>query len=168
MTFDGEAAASWSRCLHLPFRGKWGLQLIAAVKFNAQDTLLILPGVSGRLSWVRLSRAGDRGGFWELRLDESLPPLPSEQRRELQGRLCWTRSNLAFLLDQDQIQWSPAEVCSFIKMETDTISEISINANLLGTQTGLQLGNAWHGGGEVQANVSNRITWDAVGGGDAP
>lgn len=159
MTFDGEAAAFRARCLRLPFRGHWGLQLIAAVKFNARDKLSILPGVSARLSPVRPSLAGDRGGFWELCLDESRPPpLPPKQRRELQGILFWTQSHLAFLLDQDQIRRRPVEACSFIKTETDTVSEIRIGANLLGTQTGLQLGNAWHRGGEVPASVSIRIT----------
>lgn len=38
---------------------------------------------------------------------------------------------------------NPVQYClaSFIKMETDSISEININANLLGTQTGMQLGD---------------------------
>ena len=53
MTFHGGDAAIWSRCLHLPFRGNWGLQLIAAVKFNVRDKLLTLPGVSARLGWLR-------------------------------------------------------------------------------------------------------------------
>lgn len=53
MTFEGGGAAIWSRCLHLPFRGNWGLQLIAAVKFNARDKLLILPGVPVKLGWAR-------------------------------------------------------------------------------------------------------------------
>lgn len=49
MTVDGDDAAIWSRCLHLLSGGNWGLQPIAAVKFNARDKLLILPGVSVRL-----------------------------------------------------------------------------------------------------------------------
>lgn len=66
MTFDGGDAAIWSRCLQLPFGGNWGLQLIAAVKFNAQDKLLILPGVSVRPGRVGQEAVTRRVQRWLL------------------------------------------------------------------------------------------------------
>lgn len=42
------------------FRGNWSLRLMAAVKFNAQDKLLIPPGVSVKRDWARNCRLLDR------------------------------------------------------------------------------------------------------------
>lgn len=142
MTFDGGDVAIWSRCLHLPFRGNWGLQLIAAVKFNARDKLLILPGVSVRLGCAGQEAVTCRVQRWLLGIPSRWVSAVAALKiaegisaktflgPELLGIFIRSKSNL--------IEYRSS--ASFIKMETDNISEINSNAKLLGTRQMCSLG----------------------------
>lgn len=82
------------------FRGNWRWRPIAAVKFNAQDKLLIPPGVSVKLDGARSCRLLDREVASGSSIYRSLCHCcPQNSRGKCKEELFWAQSNVVFLLD---------------------------------------------------------------------